>query len=64
MLAVRAVNASCRRLDACWIRERSATESAGGSETFGTTLILFVLSWFATLTVYYVQDPMSIQMFR
>jgi len=64
MLAVRAVNASCRRWDSCWIRQRSAAESAGGSETFDTTLILFVLSWLATLTVYHLQDPGSIHMLR
>ena len=64
MLAVRAVNASCKRLDSCWIRERSAAESAGGSETFDTTLILFVLSWLATLTGYHFRDPGSIQMLR
>lgn len=48
MLAVRAVNASCRRWDSCWIRDRSAVESTGGSETFDTILILF-----ATLLVYH-----------
>jgi hypothetical protein len=64
MLAVRAANASCRRWDSCWIRERSTSESAGGSETLDTTLILFVLSWFATLTVYHPRDPASIQMLR
>ena len=64
MLAVRAVNASCRRWDSCWIRDRSAAESAGGSETFDTILMLFVLLWFGTLLVYHFRDPGSIQMLR
>ncbi len=59
MLAVRSVNAAWRRSDSCWIRVRSAAESAGGSETFDATLILF--SWSATLTVYHSQDPASIR---
>ena len=42
MLAVRAVNASYNRWDSSWILERSSADSAGGSETFDTTLILFV----------------------
>ena len=64
--AVRAMNASCRRLDSCWIRARSAAESAGGSETLDTTLILFVfvLSWFATLAMYHVRDLGVIHMVR
>ena len=61
MLAVRSVNAVWRRSDSCWIRVRSAAESvAGGSETLDTTLILFVLSWFATLRIYHMQDRWSI----
>lgn len=60
MLAVRSVNALWRRSDSCWILARSAADSAGGSETFDTTLILFVLSSFATLRVYHMPDPWSI----
>lgn len=60
MLAVRAVKASPSRCDSCSIRDKSAAESAGGSETVDTTLILFVLSCRDTLGVYHPQDPWSI----
>lgn len=60
MRAVRAVNASWSCWDSCWIRERSAVVIAGGSETFDTTLILFVLSLLATLCVYHMRDRWSI----
>ena len=60
MLSVRAEKASWRRWDSCWIRERSAVVMAGGSETFDTILILFVLSWLVTPCVYHMGDRWSI----